>query len=50
MKYQIVENQTRTGLEELVNSYLRDGWEPVGGVCFQLGAGWRLYLQALIKR
>jgi hypothetical protein len=50
MNYTVVENSTRTGLAELVKSYLRDGWEPAGGVAVLVSGAFRLYAQALIKR
>jgi len=50
MSYYVAEDSTRLGLAEVVNGYIRDGWEPIGGVAVLVGAGWRLYAQALIKR
>lgn len=50
MKYAIVEESTSARLADLVNIYIRDGWEPLGGVTVMFGSGWKLYTQALIKR
>lgn len=50
MTYVVAEATNPTDLAAIVSGYMRDGWEPTGGVCALVGAGWRLYAQALVKR
>lgn len=47
MKYKIVWHILAEGLELLVNDGIRQGWKPLGGLCYDSKSD--LYLQALIK-
>lgn len=51
MEYLIAEAQSAQLLQEKVQQYLDEGWEPLGGLSvatYAAGAWW--YYQALIKR
>lgn len=51
MKYLIVEATSAGVLQEKVQQYIDEGWEPLGGLSvatYAAGAWW--YYQALIKR
>lgn len=59
MEYIILSDTTRYGLADLVNNAIQDGWEPQGGVSFELtrlsmdGGGSNAsgrFSQALIRR
>lgn len=47
-KYVILKNKTKSGLEDMVNEHLDDGWKPLGGVAYNSHDGY--YLQAVFKR
>ena len=47
MKYKIEWHILAEGLESLVNDKIRQGWKPLGGLCYNPVSS--LYLQALIK-
>ena len=47
MKYKIVWHISITDLESLVNGENAQGWEPLGGLCYEFDGG--IYLQALVK-
>ncbi len=44
--YAIVEGTTIKELMDEVNSWIRRGWTPLGGICSGLGA---VLLQAMVK-
>jgi hypothetical protein len=53
MEYKILEADGEAQkLEEMVNSHIADGWEPIGGLCVvnshSLNTWW--YYQAMIRR
>jgi len=53
-KYKILEMDDLVELENLVNEYMREGWRPLGGICFAINppmcsAHPMLYAQAIIK-
>jgi hypothetical protein len=51
LKYLIAEANSAPVLQEKVQEYLEQGWEPLGGVSVATyGAGTWWYYQALIKR
>jgi uncharacterized protein DUF1737 len=51
MKYLIAEANSARVLQEKVQQYIEQGWEPLGGVSVATyGAGTWWYYQALIKR
>lgn len=50
MRYQVVSHTILAELTNFVESYIRMGWEPLGGVCVYGFAGGREYYQAIIKR
>ncbi|GEM_PF-4376676 len=47
MEYQIVSAQWIAELEKLVNSYLQNGWKPIGGVSYDNRTG--NLIQAIMK-
>lgn len=47
MKYKIIWDIHFEGLESLVNDEIRQGWKPLGGLCYIPKS--LIYLQALIK-
>lgn len=50
MKYMIVEATSAQILQEKVQQYIDEGWEPLGGLSVATyGAGAWWYYQALIK-
>ena len=49
MKYQVVRSGCMTRLEEKVNSRLKKGWKPIGGVSVCGGYGHAHFHQAMIK-
>lgn len=49
MQYRILSNTTSISLSELVNSAIKEGWIPQGGICFVLGTVHNYYIQAVIK-
>jgi hypothetical protein len=51
MKYLIAEANSAHALQEKVQQYIEQGWEPLGGVSVATyGAGTWWYYQALVKR
>jgi hypothetical protein len=51
MKYLIAEANSARDLQQKVQEYIDQGWEPIGGLSvatYGVGAWW--YYQALIKR
>jgi len=51
MKYLIAEATSVRALQEKVQQYIEQGWEPLGGLSVATyGAGAWWYYQALIKR
>jgi hypothetical protein len=51
MKYLIVEATSAQALQQNVQKYLDDGWQPLGGLAvatYGMGQWW--YYQALFKR
>jgi hypothetical protein len=50
MKYLIVEATSARGLQEKVQQYIDEGWEPLGGLSVATyGAGAWWYYQAITK-
>jgi len=50
MNYKIVEEQSRYKLINSVETAIRDGWKPQGGVSFQHHGGYKeTWAQAMIK-
>lgn len=50
MEYHVVLNQSLYLLESAVNKYIRDGWEPLGGLTVGVSNNALQYFQALVKR
>jgi hypothetical protein len=51
VKYHIFSHFHRDGLENVVNSYLKDGWQPCGGVSTRYDRKRNIcyYLQAMLE-
>ena len=51
MTYLVVEAQSAKELQEKVQKYITEGWEPVGGIAVAKGrwVSWR-YCQAMVMR
>lgn len=47
MKYKIVWHISTIGLESFVNDKIKQGWKPLGGLCYHPASD--IWLQALIK-
>ena len=50
MEYHILLNQSLYLLETAVNKYLKDGWEPQGGICVGTSNNALSYFQAISRR
>jgi hypothetical protein len=50
LQYKVVINQSLMLLESSVNKYLKDGWEPSGGMTVGMQNLAMVYFQALIRR
>ncbi|WP_299554509.1 hypothetical protein [Seonamhaeicola sp.] len=49
MKYEILSHGSRSQLENVVRSYLRNGWLLQGGVAVAVKDGVEAYFQVVIK-
>jgi hypothetical protein len=50
MEYHVVMNQALYLLETAVNKYLKDGWEPAGGLTVGISNNALQYFQALVRK
>lgn len=47
MEYKILSDESGSRLQDEINEYLKEGWEPQGGICYSTG---HFFYQALIKK
>lgn len=56
MKYQVTTHSSVEGLEEAVNSLIKEGWEPIGSIAVSefydssIDKIFETYFQAMVKR
>ena len=50
MEYHILMNQALYLLETAVNKYIKEGWEPQGGLTIGMSSNTMQYFQALVRR
>ncbi|MBO7243834.1 MAG: DUF1737 domain-containing protein [Alphaproteobacteria bacterium] len=50
MQYTILYDQVAELLIDKVNQLIKQGWEPLGGLCATQNAGKEIFCQAMIKK